>query len=147
MPLTGAVMADTDETSVTFVREAEQAKQAVQKDVDALRPMLQDLDYASETQLLDEFGHRFAEYRELDRTILDLAVQNTNLKAQQLSYGAAQDAAQGHVSRRGRHGHGRLDVAARGALSSARTAPALRYASPDGVRTGKPGAGPSRSRS
>ena len=32
-------------------------------------------------------------YRELDRHILDLAVENTNLKAQRLSFGPAQDAA------------------------------------------------------
>jgi hypothetical protein len=88
-----AVMADTDDASVAFAREAEQAKQAVQKDSDALAPILQGLGYSEEARLLEEFGRRFAEYRALDRTILELAVENTNLKAQRLSFGPAQEAA------------------------------------------------------
>jgi hypothetical protein len=88
-----AVMADTDEGSAAFVREAEQAQVAVQRDTDALKPILQGLRYAEETGLLDEFVSRFAEYRALDRTILGLAVENTNLKAQRLSFGPAQEAA------------------------------------------------------
>ena len=88
-----AVMADTDEASVAFAREAEQAKQAVQTDTDALKPILQGLGYSEETRLLEEFGSRFAEYRALDGTILELAVENTNLKAQRLAFGPAQEAA------------------------------------------------------
>jgi hypothetical protein len=88
-----AVMADTDEASVAFAREAEEAKQAVQRDTDALGPMLQGLGFADEARLLQEFVGRFAEYRGLDRRILDLAVENTNLKAQRLSFGPAQEAA------------------------------------------------------
>jgi len=88
-----AVMADTDEASVAFAREAGQAAAAVQKDVDALGPLLEGLRYSEEKALLREFSARFAEYRTLDRTILDLAVENTNLKAQALSFGEAQQAA------------------------------------------------------
>jgi hypothetical protein len=88
-----AVMADTDEGSIAFAREAEQAQLAVQRDADRLKPILQSLRYTEETRLLDEFGSRFAEYRELDRTILGLAVENTNLKAQRLSFGPGQEAA------------------------------------------------------
>lgn len=88
-----AVMADTDETSIAFAREAEQAKQAVKKDVDALGPIFERLKYADESHLLEEFVGRFAEYDALDRRILELAVLNTNLKAQRLSFGPAQDAA------------------------------------------------------
>ncbi len=88
-----AVMADTDEASVAFAREAEQAKQAVQVDVDALAPILQSLGYSVETQRLEEFGRRFAEYHVLDHTILELAVENTNLKAQRLAFGPGQEAA------------------------------------------------------
>jgi hypothetical protein len=88
-----AVMADTDEASVGFAREAEQATQAVEKDAGALAPILSALSYSNETPLLEEFNSRFAEYRSLDRKILDLAVENTNLKAQRLSFGPGQEAA------------------------------------------------------
>ena len=88
-----AVMADTDEASVAYARDAEQAKQAVQTNIDALQPILQGLNYCEETRVLEEFVTRFAAYRELDRRILDLAVENTNLKAQRLSFGPAQEAA------------------------------------------------------
>ncbi len=88
-----AVMADTDEASAASAREAEQAKKTVQDDVDALRPVLQRLAYSEEARLLDEFVRRFAQYRTLDRTVLELAVENTNIKAQQLSFGPGQAAA------------------------------------------------------
>ena len=88
-----AVMADTDEASVAFARDAEQAKQAVQTSIDTLSPVLESLDYSDESRLLQQFVTRFAEYRELDRRILDLAVENTNLKAQRLSFGPGQEAA------------------------------------------------------
>ena len=88
-----SVMANTDEASVAFAREAEQAKQSIQKDADGLKPLLQSLGYSEERRLLEEFDKRFTEYRALDRTILELAVENTNLKAQELSFGAAAEAA------------------------------------------------------
>jgi hypothetical protein len=88
-----AVLADTDDASVAFAREADEAKKAVQTNVDALPPILQGLGYAEELGLLQDFAARFAEYRDLDRRILDLAVENTNLKAQRLSFGPAQEAA------------------------------------------------------
>ena len=88
-----AVMADRDENSLGFAREAEQATQTVQKDVEALGPILQELSYTDETRLLEAFVSRFGEYLALDRRILDLAVENSNLKAQRLSFGPAQDAA------------------------------------------------------
>jgi hypothetical protein len=88
-----AVMADTDETSAAFAREDTEATLAAQRDADALKPLLVDLDYSNETHLLEEFTQRFAEYRGLDRDIIDLAVENTNLKAQRLSFGPARDAA------------------------------------------------------
>lgn len=88
-----AVMADTDEASVAFAREAEQATQTVEKDAATLTSILSGLGYSNEAQLLQEFNNRFAEYLVLDRNILGLAVENTNLKAQRLSFGPAQEAA------------------------------------------------------
>jgi hypothetical protein len=88
-----AVMADTDEASTDFAKRAIEAKKQVQADIDALRPVLHDLNYTDEMRLLDEFVAAFTEYRDLDRRILELAVQNTNLKAQRLSFGDAQQSA------------------------------------------------------
>jgi hypothetical protein len=58
-----------------------------------LKPLLERLKFSEEERLVQEFVNRFAEYSELDRRILDLAVENTNLKAQRLSFGPAQEAA------------------------------------------------------
>jgi hypothetical protein len=82
-----AVMAETDDTSTAFAREAEEASDAVTNDSATLGPTLRDMGYSDETRLLEEFGGRFAEYRALERSILELAVENTNLKAQRLSFG------------------------------------------------------------
>ena len=88
-----AVMADTDEASTAFARDAEKALHIVDKDVEALMPMLRRLSFSKEIQFLEDFGKHFAQYRELDRTILTLAVENTNLKAQDLAFGPARQAA------------------------------------------------------
>jgi len=88
-----AVMADTDEASTEFARESRASTEAVQKDVELLRPALTALGYEQENKLLTEFDRNFAEYRKLDENVLGLAVENTNLKAQGLAFGAGQDAA------------------------------------------------------
>jgi len=90
-----AVMAHTDEASVTFAREAAAAADAAAKDAAALGPLLDALGYTDETRLLKEFATRFAEYRTLDRDLLDLAIENSNLKAQRLAFGPAQTAVDG----------------------------------------------------
>jgi hypothetical protein len=87
-----AVMADTDEASANAAEEARQAVQQVQALIDRLRPTLQSLGYADEILAMDAFVNRFDEYRKLDDEILPLAVENTNLKAQRLSFGAAEEA-------------------------------------------------------
>jgi len=89
-----AVMAGTDETATEYAREAEQATQTVQRDADALKPLLTELRYSAESRLLEEFNGAFGEYRELDRTILGLAIENSNLRAQRLSFGPAQKEAE-----------------------------------------------------
>jgi hypothetical protein len=55
--------------------------------------MLHGLGFDDESRALDEFVQRFAAYEALDHTVLDLAVENTNLKAQRLSFGPLRDAA------------------------------------------------------
>jgi len=87
-----AVMTDTDEGSKAAAHEAEQATQAVDKDIEALRPILGHLGDGGEVDLLDRFKTRFDQYKALDADILPLAVENTNIKAQRLAFGPAQDA-------------------------------------------------------
>lgn len=88
-----AVMADTDEASIAFAKEAEEAKKAVKSDIEALGAVLRGLGFEDEVRSLDEFVKRFAAYEALDHSVLELAVENTNLKAQRLSFGPLRDAA------------------------------------------------------
>jgi hypothetical protein len=88
-----AVMADTDAASITFAREADQTKQVIESDRAALTLHLHNLRYANEGRLLEEFAKHFVVYQDLDRRVLDLALENTNLKAQRLSFGPAREAA------------------------------------------------------
>jgi hypothetical protein len=88
-----AVMAVTDEASSAAAREAEQATEAVERDVEALSRILQTLAYRDDGRQLEAFKTCFVGYRALDADILPLAVENTNIKAQRLSFGPARDAA------------------------------------------------------
>jgi hypothetical protein len=88
-----AVMAEADEASAAAADDARRARQAVERDAAALRPILEELGFREELGYLDGFGGRYDEYRRLDDEILPLAVENTNVKAQRLSFGAAADAA------------------------------------------------------
>ena len=60
-----AVMADTDEASAAAAEEAKRARQAVDRDVDALRPILESLGYREDLRQLEAFTGRFEEYRRL----------------------------------------------------------------------------------
>ena len=55
--------------------------------------MLAKLDYQPERSALQEFSARFVELNALNREISSEAALDTNIKAQQLSFGSAQDAA------------------------------------------------------
>src|SRR5262245_9774986 len=87
-----AVMFDVDEDSTKAVREAQQATEVVLRDVEQLRTVLMSMGYSEELELLDGFAKRFDDYRKLDAEILPLAVENTNAKAQRLSFGPAAEA-------------------------------------------------------
>src|SRR5262245_25810280 len=87
-----AVMADTDETSKVAAEEALKAREQVERDVNSLEPLLNGLGYTGDLQSLDEFKKQFAEYKKLSDETLNLAVENTNLKAQRLSFTTAQAA-------------------------------------------------------
>jgi hypothetical protein len=88
-----AVMADTDDASSAAAREARDAVQAVERGVKELQPILTSLGYDDDLRFLEAFNQRFAEYRTLDDEILPLAVENSNLRAQRLSFGPAREAA------------------------------------------------------
>ena len=88
-----AVMAETDEASVAFANEAQQTSLAIDRDVAAMSPILQAVGLPDELKLLEQFGAQLSAFRNVDRTVLSLAVENTNLKAQRLSFGSARAAA------------------------------------------------------
>jgi hypothetical protein len=89
-----AVMADTDEASAAAADEARRAREIVERDVQALHSLLQSVGYGADLKGLEAFNERFEEYRRLDDEILPLAVENTNLKAQRLSFGPGREAAE-----------------------------------------------------
>jgi hypothetical protein len=88
-----AVMAETDEASAEAAQESEQATQALERTLAELGPILTGLHFADEERLLQDFARDFAESREVDRTLLALAVENSNVKAQRLAFGPALGAA------------------------------------------------------
>ena len=89
-----AIMADTDEASASFVREAREATAALEDDRRSLEPVLASIGSGEEAQLAQEFSEAFRKLQELDRDLLALAVENTNVKAQRLSFGPAREAAE-----------------------------------------------------
>jgi hypothetical protein len=129
---TRAVLADTDEKSVEYAREAEHLQGFVKSDVADLAPRLRRLDDKAAVQALDDFGRRFADYEKADREVLALAVENTNLKAQRLSFGpgraavdALRDAVNAAVASGPASDHCRLEARGAAAVAAAREVQAL----------------------
>jgi hypothetical protein len=87
-----AVMADTDEHSITAAHEAQDAHSRIAAHVERLQTVLGSLSYANEIRLLEAFTQRYGEYKTLDDTILELAIENSNIKAQRLLFGPQTDA-------------------------------------------------------
>ncbi len=82
-----AVLAETDEASLEY---AKQARQSVAQVATALAESKKlAVTPSPDADLLQRFEQAFAEYRKLDEEVLALAVQNTNLKAQALSFDQA----------------------------------------------------------
>jgi len=93
-----AVMAGSDEAAAAAAAEADGALQAAQGRLDELAPIVRYLAYDDDVRILEALTNRFAEYRKVNAEVLGLAVENTNLKAQRLSFGAGQDAADDLIS-------------------------------------------------
>jgi hypothetical protein len=79
-----AVMAETDEASHAFAEQSIQAAQNVEKARRTLAPLLEG--NRQEGHLFHEFSRCWERLQAIDREVLSLAVQNTNLKALRLSF-------------------------------------------------------------
>jgi hypothetical protein len=88
-----AVMANTDEAAEAAARDAEHATAAVRQEMATLHTRLSELNYTDEARELESFAATFGAYETLDRQILDLVVEQSNLKAQRLAFGPASEAA------------------------------------------------------
>ena len=87
-----AVMADTDEASRAFADQSRQAADAVDRDRRELGLLVEKDHTEREMELLREFDGCWAESRKIDQVLLELAVENTNIKAANLSFGEGSSA-------------------------------------------------------
>ncbi len=88
----GAVMAITDEESRTLAEESRKSADAVERDYDGLKVLIDAAKIGEEIKLLKEFNDSWNNFRQIDRELLSLAVENTNIKAANLSFTAAAQA-------------------------------------------------------
>jgi hypothetical protein len=87
-----AVLAVTDRDSQTYADQARTATARVEQARAEMAKLLQTGGTPAETGALDQFAAGFAEFQRIDRELLTLAVENTNLKAYSLAYGPAAEA-------------------------------------------------------
>jgi hypothetical protein len=80
-----AVMALTDEDSQNFADQSMRASAAVDRDLRKLEVLVEKSGLESEMKMLAEFNRTWTAVKTIDKTILEYAVQNTNLKATGLS--------------------------------------------------------------
>lgn len=80
-----AVLAVTDESSEEFAAQARLVADNVENNRKKIESIIVQEKHAHETEMINEFNVCWSQYRKLDETILGLAIQNTNLKAQKLS--------------------------------------------------------------
>jgi hypothetical protein len=84
-----AVMATTDQDSQTFADQARAATGSLQQERGQLDGLLRANGSPHENELLAGFSKTFADFERIDHDLLNLAVQNTNLKAYRLAFGPA----------------------------------------------------------
>lgn len=87
-----AVLAVTDQDSLSFAEQARAATADVARKNRELEELLTASGTRGEKDLLDQFGKVFADYRRIDSDLLAMAVKNTNVKAYGLAFGPASDA-------------------------------------------------------
>jgi len=84
-----AVLAPADQDSQTFADQARAATANVEQERQELNKLLPPNGTGHERELLAQFSTAFAEFQRIDKELLALAVQNTNLKAYSLTFGPA----------------------------------------------------------
>jgi hypothetical protein len=87
-----SVMAETYEISRDYAIESRQGAELVEVECNQFAALLRLYPSEDQDRLFREFEELWKKLRQLDEQILDLAVQNTNLKAQALSFGKASQA-------------------------------------------------------
>jgi len=80
-----AVLATTDEASENFAGRARHAADEVENRRKEVESIIEQEKFPPELEVLNNFTVCWSQFRKLDDTILALATQNTNLKAQKLS--------------------------------------------------------------
>jgi hypothetical protein len=80
-----AVLAITDEASEAFAAQARQAVGRVEGSRKEIESIIHREKLPRETEMINDFNSCWSQYKRLDETILGLAIQNTNLKAQRIS--------------------------------------------------------------
>ncbi len=81
-----AVMATTDEASQNLANKAQDRRKQLRQEVEALTPKLKALSDSTAQELMARFSVQLGLYEKIDDEILRLAVENSNLKAQRLSF-------------------------------------------------------------
>jgi hypothetical protein len=88
----GAVMAKTDEESRAFAADSTRAAAIVEDRRNELGRVIETDGRADELDAFRELSACWTRYQEVNHEVLDLAVENSNLKAQRLSFSPARDA-------------------------------------------------------
>jgi hypothetical protein len=88
-----AIMADTDESSSAFVSDARESGATLDADLARIEPIVSQIGSPDEVRGVQDVKTALDRLREIDRTLLELASENTNAKAQRLAFGPAREAA------------------------------------------------------
>jgi hypothetical protein len=88
-----ALMATDDTTAAAAANESRDAVASIDRLIGDLQLTVESLTFQIELKRLDGFKARFDEYRRLNDDTLSLVLENTNVKAQRLSFGPSAEAA------------------------------------------------------
>ena len=88
-----AMMATDEDTAARAANESRDAVATIDRQTHDLQLVLEALTYQIELKRLDGFKARFEEYRRLNEDTLSLVLENTNVRAQRLSFGPSVEAA------------------------------------------------------